>query len=482
MFNAHFYIFHKRKNSTKRPSGDGTIFRITLKDPSSILNPLIMLECSNPRAYNYCYIPEFDRWYFVTDWTSDHGFWIASCSVDVLASWRTSIRSSRQYVLRSGSTYDGNIADPLYPGTDKIVSTTETFTGDEEIFKQSEFSYVIGVVNGTPDADRIGGVTYYILTEIELKSLMNALLGDASYLGDNGTFPTLFGITKEVMQALVNPMQYIVESYLLPYNIALASQEYLTVGWWTLPGFESTKVRCAQAINAKGRYLVRSFDHTLLTHPQHTRGAYMNGSPFTERTLYAQVFGDIPFDCNQLAVGNTDIHVAVWGDIYGDCELIITGKQNGNVICKRQANVASPFKISQMYQDRIGMAKNAIQQVTSGAGFALGMLKSDDMGISAGGGYAGACLDSLSASFPLMAAEGNRGSIYGINTDWQLVNKFTYCVDDDYSQRGRPLCQDKTLSDLSGYVQILDPDIEFACYDSEYDQIAQFMTSGFFLE
>ena len=90
---ATFYTFSKRKNSTGRPSG-GSSNNIYIKDPSSVLNPQIMLETSNPTAYNYCYIPTFDRYYFISDWISDHGMWQANCVVDVLASWKNSINSS----------------------------------------------------------------------------------------------------------------------------------------------------------------------------------------------------------------------------------------------------------------------------------------------------------------------------------------------------------------------------------------------------
>lgn len=486
MINVTFYRFAKRKNSTKRPT-NGTAFNCNLKESCGVLNPVIELVTDNPRRFNYCYIAAFDRYYFISEWTSDHGLWYANCNVDVLASWRDSIRASRQYVLRSGSTYNTYIADPIYPGFDKVTSTVDEFTAQsgKQIFDTSNFSYIIGVINGIAGTPRIGGVTYYRLSYSEVVSLMNALLGDASYLGDNGTFPTLYGITKEVMQGLVNPMQYISESYLLPYDpddYSLTQTSNFKVGWWTLPGF-SQSVNVIKETAARGRMKIKEFDYSLPHHPQFTRGAYMDGSPFTQRTLFAQAFGDIPLDCNKL-VHDTSVTITVWGDIYGDCELIITGKQSGNVIVKRQANVASPFKLSQMYQDRIGMAKNTISQVTSGAGMAAGLLSDNAItgGISGAGGYANAVLDSFGSSMPLMLSNGNHGSLYGINANWIMDNEFTHVVDDDYSQRGRPLCEDKVLNELTGFCMVADPDIEFTCYDSEYDQISSFMQGGFFLE
>ena len=83
---ATFFTHSKKLNSMKLPTG-GTNISIVIKDPSSVLNPSIILDRSNPTSFNSVRIPTFNRYYWITDWVSDHGMWIANCSVDVLNSW-----------------------------------------------------------------------------------------------------------------------------------------------------------------------------------------------------------------------------------------------------------------------------------------------------------------------------------------------------------------------------------------------------------
>ena len=54
-FNARFFTFSKKINSTKRPSG-GSSYSIILKAPSGVLDPVIQLDIGqdgNPTAYNW---------------------------------------------------------------------------------------------------------------------------------------------------------------------------------------------------------------------------------------------------------------------------------------------------------------------------------------------------------------------------------------------------------------------------------------------
>lgn len=63
-----------------------------LRGESSVINPSFLIEISNPSQYNYCYIPDFNRYYFITDITSVRtGLWRIDCAVDVLMSFQTQI-------------------------------------------------------------------------------------------------------------------------------------------------------------------------------------------------------------------------------------------------------------------------------------------------------------------------------------------------------------------------------------------------------
>lgn len=63
----------------------------TLRDQADILSPVIGLQ-TDPRDYNYVYIPEFNRYYFVHTITQYRkNIWILNLKCDVLKSYEQEI-------------------------------------------------------------------------------------------------------------------------------------------------------------------------------------------------------------------------------------------------------------------------------------------------------------------------------------------------------------------------------------------------------
>ena len=108
------YTFSKEKNSTVRPSGDGTRFSCILKDSSGTMAPVIKLDIglnNSPSGYNYAYIPDFRKYYYVSEWVFEDRLWVAYLEEDTLATWRDYIGNQMFYVLRAANGSDGNITD-----------------------------------------------------------------------------------------------------------------------------------------------------------------------------------------------------------------------------------------------------------------------------------------------------------------------------------------------------------------------------------
>ena len=84
-----------------------------LKEDTSILNPVVLIEIEDPAEYNYTYIPEFNRYYFINDIVSvRNGIWRISMTVDVLMSFKSSILTVP--VILSDTEYLGS--DMYLPG------------------------------------------------------------------------------------------------------------------------------------------------------------------------------------------------------------------------------------------------------------------------------------------------------------------------------------------------------------------------------
>lgn len=90
----------------------------SLRGESSVVSPTILIEMTNPSQYNYCFIPEFNRYYFITDITSVRtNLWRISCSVDVLMSYQAELLN-----------LDVIVSADTAPDTEKYVSGDDWLT------------------------------------------------------------------------------------------------------------------------------------------------------------------------------------------------------------------------------------------------------------------------------------------------------------------------------------------------------------------
>ena len=63
-----------------------------LRGECSVTNPSFNIEVTNPSDYNYCYIPDFGRYYYITNIVSVRtNIWRIDCDVDVLMSFKDAI-------------------------------------------------------------------------------------------------------------------------------------------------------------------------------------------------------------------------------------------------------------------------------------------------------------------------------------------------------------------------------------------------------
>lgn len=85
-----------------------------LVDDSTIMNPVISLGYdANIITKNYCYIPSFNRYYFITEQTVSNKEIIVQLKCDVLMSWKDSIKNSNGRITRSGNMGNKYIVDDM---------------------------------------------------------------------------------------------------------------------------------------------------------------------------------------------------------------------------------------------------------------------------------------------------------------------------------------------------------------------------------
>lgn len=90
-----FYKNSSEKNKIGKSLSSELTLNGNLRDECSITSPSILVEATSLVDYNYCYIPEFKRYYFISDITSvRNNLWRVSLKCDVLESFKNGILNS----------------------------------------------------------------------------------------------------------------------------------------------------------------------------------------------------------------------------------------------------------------------------------------------------------------------------------------------------------------------------------------------------
>ena len=449
---------------------------------------------SSLMTYNYCFVSEFERFYFINDISTDKNFWYVSCTCDVLATYRDTILSGSHYVLRSASAYDEYISDSAY--ISKMKETGEFATGSVDGTSATDpFSYSNGhsyvwcitadVIDGSLNNQQIGSNVYYWMDDVECYTFVDYLLNNVdTYSGIN----TSTEYSAAMQKALLNPMQYINSVVLLPFakNDALATNNDIKFGYYTvtLAGSPSPTVkRLTQGTMMKTQVL----EITLPKHPQAaSRGKYMNGSPYTSYELFLGAFGTIPIDPAPL-IDETTLQVTCQTECCtGMTRILVRGKTSNSMIYTGTAQVGVPVTVSQLTRDMLGEVQNNLNMSWSTAGAMAGIVTG---GIGATGSTFNAvqsigamAFDAVRMKYPTVTGGGSNSSFLSLHSTCYLNAKYYEIVGSNNTEIGRPLYQTKTLSTLSGFTVCSGADVAITGTADEAEKINGYLNSGFFIE
>ena len=111
-----------------------------LRNQTSVLNPNIRIESAdNISTYNYAYISEFGRYYYITDIVSVRtNCWVVSLSCDVLMSYKDEIQSMNVILNNTQETGLSNyLASPNWVNLVKTKTDIKVFPSG--LSEQGEF-------------------------------------------------------------------------------------------------------------------------------------------------------------------------------------------------------------------------------------------------------------------------------------------------------------------------------------------------------
>lgn len=476
-----FFTITKKINSTKAPNHTTDVFmteNVVYKEPLSVIRPVLRLKIAaslgSPDFLNYCYIGDLGRFYWINDWvnlTNDN--WECSCTEDFLASWKSAIGGASKYVLRSASNWSGALIDTHYPA-EVTHYQLESSTAWTAPFNISNATYVLGIIGEGAGTANMGAVQYYAFTQAQLTSLFTRLFSNNSWLSISAS-----DMPDEIQKAFINPYQYISSAMLFPFDVTavtgVTAVSSVQFGWWTLstsayalPYAPVTSIGCGLAPIPK--------------HPQAaTRGAYLNNEPYSTYMIYLPSIGYHKIDAGGLQ-GADQLGIMFYIDlITGLSKVELSPYDSAALQYLRdltplygQAGV--PIELAQIGRNAIQSGLHAITEIASAAlqGFG-GPIANTLSGIVSAAG----------SSLMTVQSKGANGSVLEMqypNNACKLYNWYYRVADRDLAEIGAPLCKTVQLSTLSGYVLCQDGEIDTNGLLEEKQEIARYLTTGFYYE
>ncbi len=486
-----FTNFSKRGNSTKQPSlSSGVQYNCRLKEPTSAINPVIELDQGNDNTfknYSYAYIPEFFRYYIVTDITSEGRIWTYSLQTDVLATYRDQIGAWPFYILRSSNTFNRLVVDSYYPVLADFTVTKETLeTPWAHIPIDGAPSYYISITRGcfilgviaTPESNNLGSfgsIKYLCLKYNQLNTLLSKLMSNVT-LTNNNFVPTDASLS--LQKAIINPLSYIKSCYWvpIPYDDITGSEKTDVAIWdWTITA------DCK--LLTTNPYIERSLSFNVPGHPQATaRGRYLNLEPYTEYSLFFPPFGLISL--NGMDVLDADkVRAVICLDMITGIGRMELYTENNNVrdrlIMKTSAQVCVPIQLAEVGYD---FGSSAFMGMGAGllGSIGAGIAQMFDSGLATEISNIGNAAENIGKHVNTVGSSGNFSDLNGYAI---FTCKYYAVAAEDNADVGRPLCEIRTPASIPGYIMVRNGDMELPDATSgEYAEIKAYLESGFFYE
>lgn len=442
-FEVKFGKSDKRRNSTKIPTLAETVTCV-LKSGTSVENPTFILQGVAPFDWNVAYCATFGRYYFVNDVTYVESTYEISCTCDYLASYKSEILATTQYVTRSSSLFDTQLSDTLFP-------TSSSTTIQQAISSDFGFSNTGSIILTTAGKD---GNAFHALSPEQFSSLCNYLY--SSTFIDALTDWTKIGevITKQVF----NTQDYIISACWVPVSIGGGSDS-ISLGPITGCG-SGTAI-------SNGRIWGTVVTVTAPNHPQVENFEYRNVEPFSKYTLAIPYVGTVPIDGSFIKTDRT-ISIGMQMDINGNITATVFNSKGvfGYYFGSAGANVGFSTRSSNGGGNIVEGASGLIASAVTGnaLGAASGVLS-----------LVGGLISSN------VTSSGSGGCVAQENFCTLTCRFFTQKTV-DVIHFGRPLCNPSSLSGLHGFVKCENADVICSATENGKEIITNFLNGGMFIE
>lgn len=464
--NVTFMQFNKRVNSTKTPTtedlaGGVKLKNVVLKESTNIDNPTLIIDgtSQNLYAYNYIYIHEWGRYYFIDTCDLRHAnIFTVKCSLDDLATYKTQILGTTAYIKYSSSSYSEKIIDNRIS---RFTDVTFNSNDYESIFENPEDAsagsggenvFFITVGGEYSQSAYDGGYNYYVFSESAWNDFC-AMMCDSSFENDIKAF------FADVDSALISCRRMPIKTS----ELTLGSVTGIRVGRANIPYPANTLT---------SRYIHKTINATIPTY----KNNFQQWSPYVRLKLFIPFIGivDLPTDLFK----DDDVIIDYVVDLTnGQMDVHVCHKTTENIVCNFTTEIGGQLPTSVNNVNYAKVAANTASAVgLLAAKNVVGALEQAAEAVNAGisdnvgnkGSFGGGRSEVLETRFILY-------SIY-----WQPV--FNLDNADFIATCGKPCHKVQSLSGLTGFCQTVDFSINLDANKAVIDSINSKLDAGIYIE
>ena len=445
------YHFSKRKNSTKRPTGQGTTVPCLLKSNTSFQNPVFKLKLTLDSALQFNYLKWADHYYFINSTVSLNNDMVEiSASEDVLSTYRTEISNYTCFIERSNHQ-NPLLDDPLYLPTEDWHKQDTIVAQPVNVFVNGYAgNYIMRIVGAA-------GVETYYITEKQLGLLVSFM-----YTADN--FQEL--IENATTKFLFDPAKYIVDLKWLPFRSSnfISIMNDVNLGYWD-SGVQ------ALLIGGASSSPVVHFSYNLeLTNPlySNTDFRFYNGN-FSRYFVQLPCIGVIPVDITK--TNNGQLVADYYFDAYSGISDVWL-KSGSSVIGHYQCQMAVPVNIA-------GANVNIGDTLIGGLSTVSSAMTGNALGVSSG------VLNTMQSILsPEVTSIGAVGSVGGIlnNLEASVICYTRMSTEPNGAGEGYADGNSRKISTCSGYLRCRNASIEISGFTGDQEQVNSYLNNGFYFE
>ena len=462
--------FKKRRNSTKRPTESGQVVQCCLKEDTSLFEPTFIMTYSG--AYPFDYFKWGNYYYFLQDVVSvANNMWEVSCTIDVMATWKSDILNTSAYVLYSTNNGVKWLPDSRIPKLDngnRATGSIEEIGNMVTLANWAQGTYVLtlaGLANG--QAPPTGATQMYVCTLSQAR-MVNEKLMTADETIQN-ELVNMFGgqMTNAIISLKYFPIKF--------DSIATNLVSPVAIGNWSLGiGLGEPK---SPVINGR--------KHLIFNKPFNDWRKVECCRYF----LYLPNAGLHELDPNIIAF--SDIWVSYFIDLMGGTITYIVSNMNSDsdgIIYTTSASFCAQLATTVYNDNKAGRLINwglkaldfYANNVTS---IALNMISPNAMGTKPLG-------EVFSSKFGMAKELSGAGTVEGFGS--LLIDRYmeTYTEYVGMSEipsnmanrKGLPCCKILSLSNCSGYVQTNGISVSTEAPAQYKDMINSYLDGGAFIE